>query len=223
MNKIVRILFVLSYSTIAWSIFAQEAEQSHLNQESLEFRDGVYTNVDMVKKNLPIPSTRIVTDMEVNDRDFYKEVTRTDEIIFYDENGVRTSLDTKSIWGYSYNGDLHINVVGEFHKIDFVGRISYFIALKTTYAPVILPEGKMSRDVQFFPPVMITARKSEYLIDIMENKVWEFDSDGLEKVLKNDPPLLNEFMALKKRKKEHMKYNYLLRYNEKYPLDIPFD
>lgn len=223
MNNVVRILLILSYSTIAWSVFAQEAEQSHLNQQSLEFREGVYANVDMVQKNLPIPSTRIVTDMEVNDRDFYKEVTRADEIIFYDENGVRTSLNTKSIWGYSYNGDLHINIGGYFHKIDFVGRISHFIAAKTTYAPVILPEGKMSKDVLFFPPVMITARKSEYLIDIMENKVWKFDLEGIEKVLKNDPPLWNEFMALKKRDKEHMKYTYLLRYNEKYPLDIPLD
>ncbi len=128
----------------------------------------------------------------------------------------------RDIWGYSYNGDLHINLGGYFHKIDFVGRISHFIASKTTYVPQSIPEGRISPDV-YYPPVLLTSRKREYLIDIMDNKVWEFDLEGLEKVLENDPQLWNEFMALKKRKKEHMKYTYLLRYNEKYPLDIPFD
>jgi hypothetical protein len=221
-KKAVRILLILSYSAMSFAIFAQETEQSHLNQSSLKFKDGIYANVEMVKKNCPVPSTRIETQLEITDRDFYKEVTRSDQIIFYDENGVRISLDTKRIWGYSYNGDLHINLGGYFHKINFAGRISHFIASRTTYVPVSFPEGSISPDV-YFPPVLLTTRKREYLIDIMNNKVWEFDLKGLEKVLRNDPQLLEEFMALKKRKKEPMKYNFLLRYNEKYPLEIPFD
>ena len=73
----------------------------------------------------------------------------------------------------------------------------------------------------YIQPVMITAKHKEYLVDIVENKVWDFDLDGLELVLKKDPQLWNEFMTLKKREKDNMKYIFLNRYNEKYPLDIP--
>ena len=44
---------------------------------------------------------------------------------------------------------------------------------------------------------------------------------NLEGMLQEDPELLNEFLALKKRKKEKLKYVFLMRYNEKYPLEIP--
>jgi hypothetical protein len=219
MKKVLRILVILSYSTIASALIAQETEQYHLDQQSLKFRDGVYTNIGMVKKNCPIPSTWIETDMEVNDRDFYKNITKADEIVFYDDNGVRCKIITKGVWGYSYNGDLHINVGGEFHKIHFVDRISYFIALKTTYAPMSFLED--NPDVWYNPPVLITAKHQEYLVDIVDNKVWEFDLDGLELVLKKGPQLWNEFMTLKKRKRNYMKYIFLNRYNKKYPLDIP--
>ena len=218
MKRVLRVLVILSYSTFASALIAQETEQYHLDQQSLKFRDGVYTNIGMVKKNSPIPSTWIETDMEVNDRDFYKKITKADEIVFFDDNGVRTTLDTKSVWGYSYKGDLHINVGGEFHKIDFVGRISYFIASRTTYGPLRYLEE--NPDVWYAQPVLITTKHKEYLVDIVDNKVWDFDLDGLELVLKNDPQLWNEFMNLKKRKREYMKYIFLIRYNEKYPLDI---
>ena len=69
---------------------------------------------------------------------------------------------------------------------------------------------------------MITLKYRDYLVDIEENKFWEFDMEGIERVLKNDPQLLSEFENLKKREKEKMKYTFLLRYNQKYPLDIHF-
>ena len=67
----------------------------------------------------------------------------------------------------------------------------------------------------------MTAKHEEYLVDIVDNKVWKFDLEGLEQVLKKDPQLWNEFMTLQKREKEYLKYIFLNRYNKKYPLDIP--
>lgn len=217
-----RILVFLSFSMIASALNAQETEKYHLDQQPLKYRDGIYTNIDMVKKNSPIPSTWIETDLEVNDRDFYKNITKADEIVFYDDNGVRTVLDTKRIWGYSHNRDLHINVGGAFHEIDFVGRISHFIALKTTYDPFFYNEENRP-GIFWYSPAVLTIKQREYLVDIVENMAWEFDSDGLERVLKKDTVLLKEFRSLKKREKEYLKYIFLNRYNEKYPLDIQFD
>lgn len=209
MKKVLRILFILTYSTIVTTVLAQ----------SPEFNDGIYTNVEMVKNNRPIPSTWFETDMEVDDRNFYKNLMKSEELVFFDDNGVRTSMETKSIWGYAYKGDLYINVGGAFHKIDVFGRISHFVASRTTYAPLDLLEGH--RDIWYNKPVGITVRNRKYLLDIEENKVWDFDLDGLERVLKDDPQLWDEYMALKNRKKEKMKYVFLRRYNEKYPLNFP--
>ena len=219
MNIELRILVYLSYSMIASALYAQETEKYYQDQQALKFRDGIYLNIDMVKKNSPIPSTWIETDLEVNDRDFYKKITKADEIVFYDDNGVRTVLDTKRIWGYSRNRDLHINVGGAYHKIDFVGHISHFRASKTTYDPFFYDEMNRPGFYWYSPPIL-TIKDREYLVDIVENKTWVFDSDGLEWVLKEDSVLLKEFRSLKKREKEYLKYIFLNRYNEKYPLEI---
>ena len=221
MKKVVRILVVLSFSTLSSALIAQESDLYHLNQQSFKFRDGIYTNIGMIKNNCPIPSIWIESDMEVNDRDFYKKITKNNEIIFFDDNGVRTRLDTRSIWGYSCDGDLHINVGGEFHKFDFVGRVSYFRASKNTYAPIGFEKYHSPGDVVYIQPIILTLRNEEFLVDIIDNKVWEFDLEGLERVLKNDSELWSEFKTLKKRQMEYMKYIFLKRYNKKYPLDIP--
>ena len=214
---------IISYSTIASALIAQETEQYNLNQKSFKFRDGVYTNIGMVEKNAPIPSTWIETDMEINDRDFYKNITKNDEIIFFDDNGVRATIDTKSIWGYSCDGDLHINVGGEFHKIEFFGRVSYFRALKTTYAPGFEENKTYYKWGLYIEPIPLTIRNQEYLVDTIDDKLWAFDPEGLEGVLKkNDSELWNEYKTLKNRQKEHMKFVFLNRFNKKYPLDIPF-
>ena len=218
MNRVFH-LFLIIFSIPASALLAQKAEKFHLDQPSPEFRDGLYANIEMVKNNNPIPAGWIETDMDPEDRNFYKNITRTDLLVFYDDNGVRSYLNTGSIWGYASRGDLYINVGGGFHKIDFVGRISHFIASKTTYAPMKYLDHP---DIWYSPLYVLTLKYREYLVDIEENKVWEFDMEGIERVLKNDPQLLSEFENLKKREKEKMKYTFLLRYNQKYPLDIHF-
>lgn len=219
MNRVFH-LFLVLFSIPVSALLAQKAEKFHLDHPSPEFRDGIYTNIEMVKNNSPIPASWIETDMDASDRNFYKNITRTDLLVFYDDNGVRAYLNTGSIWGYASKGDLHINVGGGFHKIDFVGRISHFIASKTTYLPIEYLED--SPDIWYIAPLVLTLKHREYLVDIEENKVWEFDLEGMERVLKDDPQLLKEFQSLDKRKKEKMKYIFLLRYNQKYPLDIHF-
>lgn len=223
MKNVILILVVLLFSTLDSPLIAQESDLYNLYQQSLIFRDGVYNNIGMVKNNSPIPSIWIETDMELNDRDFYKKITRNDEIVFFDDNGVRTSLDTKNIWGYSFGGDLHINVGGEFHEIIIFGRVSYFRASKNTYVPFGHDEFHHLGDVYYIQPLILTLKDEEFLVDILDDKVWQFDLEGLERVLKNDPQLLNEFKTYKKRDKENMKYLFLKRYNKKYPLDIPFN
>jgi len=216
-----RILFILSAFILASNLLAQEKAGHYWEQHSINFRDGVFTNIDMVKKNSPIPSTWIVTDLEVNDRDFFKAVTKADEIVFYDDNGIKTALDTKSVWGYSHQGDLFINVGGAFHEMDIVGSISHFYASRTTNYLNPMVGGYYTMDFWATQPLLVTARNEEYIVDIEENKVRKFDMNGLESVLKRDPQLWNDFMNSEQRDKKYLKYIFLHRYNKKYPLIIP--
>ena len=220
MILVLRLLVILSCSTIASGLIAQSTTQYYTTHQSVKFRPGVYVKIDMVKRNRPIPSTWIETDMDVTHHDFYANITKADEIIFFDDNGVRTSIPTDSIWGYSHNGDLHINIYGDFHRIDYVGRISHFIALKSTLVEFEI-KGRRPWNIHYLTFEAVVKNKG-YLVDLVDDKVSVFDVAGLEQVLKEDPQLWNEFMALKKRKKEKLKYVFLTRYNEKFPLDIPF-
>lgn len=222
MKTEIRIWIIVFLSNVTF-LSAQETEPYHFYQQSLEFKDGVYTNVDMVKKNTPIPSTWIETEMDVTDRDFYESISKTDEIVFHDEFGVRASVLTNGIWGYCSDGELHINVGGAFHKLDFVGRISHFIASKTTHYVNPYVGGYYTMDFWSSLPITVTVKHKEYLVDILENVVWEFDVEGLEFVLEKDPEIWNEFNALKKREKYYSRYIFLNRYNKKYPLDIPLN
>jgi hypothetical protein len=221
MIKASRIILFLLVSGISSEAIAQGIKKDTQGSTSLEFRDGVFINMGMLKKNRPIPSKWIETDIETGDRDFYRKITRDEEIVFFDDNGIRTRVATDSIWGYCKQGELHINIYGDFHRIDQIGRFSHFIARKATYVEYEV-RGSHPRSISFLTFEAIS-NNSAYLVDMVNDKVLVFDVDRLEEVLESDPELWNEFTNLKKRKKEKMKYVFLQRFNRKYPLKIPFD
>jgi hypothetical protein len=144
--------------------------------------------------------------MEVNDSDFSKIISKSEELVFFDDDGVRRSIKSKEIWGFCHSGVLYINVGTLFHEVHLVGGVSYFFGSGTT-----------SRGWN----EIVTAKNKEYLIDFEKNSFWLFDLDGLELLLQNDKQLLNEFKAMKKRKRKSMKYIFLNQYNEKHPFNLP--
>ena len=85
-----------------------------------EFAEGIYTNFEMVIAANPIPAARVVTDVDLFDREFYEKITSAKEIVIYDDNGVKMEIKTSKIWGYGRNGALYINVGSAFHRISMV-------------------------------------------------------------------------------------------------------
>lgn len=69
--------------------------------------------------------------------------------------------------------------------------------------------------------IQAIVKKTWYLVDLVKDKVSVFDAANLERVLKEDLKLLDDFMIMRKRKKERLKYVFLTRYNEKYPPCVP--
>lgn len=228
-NKLSSLVFLLLISP--W-IVAQEGQDLEMVKYSadFEFNDGIFANFDMVRANNPIPSARIVTDVDMFDRAFFDKVTGEKEITIYDDNGVKKVLKTSNIWGYARNGILHINVGSAFHRISFVGSISHFVASVTTYNPNYYdPYNYNPYNYNPYYSNRYTMPQSnytstdlrQYLLDFETGEVMEYDTESVEVLLMKDPELADEFLALSKRKKKQMKFVFIRKYNEKHALYFP--
>jgi len=195
-----------------------------------DFPDGIYTNFEMVRDLNPIPAARVVTDLDLFDREFYEKITAQEEIVIYDDNGVKKVLKTNKIWGYARNGVLYINVGSNFHRISLVGSISHFVASITTYNPNYYDpyaynpyySNSYYRDPYYRPNSGYSSTDlRQYLLDFETGEVMEYNSEAVEVLLMKDPELADEYLSLKNRKRKQMKFVFIRKYNEKHPLYFP--
>jgi hypothetical protein len=223
---------ILVLLVIIPGLWAQDPGGSGLVRYSpdFEFRDGIYANFGMVKNNEPIPAARIVTDVDMFDREFYDKVTSQKEITIYDDNGVKKVMTTKDLWGYGRNGILYINVGSAFHRISFVGSISHFVASVTTYNPnyydpyyynPYYPNSYYSNRYNMPRSSYANTELRQYLLDFETGEVMDYDAGSMEVLLMKDPELADEYGSLSNRKKKQMKFVFIRRFNEKHPLYFP--
>ncbi|MCK4747952.1 MAG: hypothetical protein KAT15_12970, partial [Bacteroidales bacterium] len=214
LKRITGLWLMLMFTT---ALIAQEGERDGLVKYSpdFEFRDGIFANFDMVKANLPLPPARIVTDVDMFDREFYDKVTSAKEIVIYDNNGVKKVMKTKNVWGYGRNGVLYINVGSAFHRISFVGNISHFVASVTTYNSNYYDpyyynpyySNSYYNNRYYTPQSNIgNTELRQYLLDFVTGEVLDYETESVEVLLMRDPELSDEFQALKNRKKKQMKF-----------------
>lgn len=224
------ILLMVCQVMVAQEIVQEQEPDMVKYSTDFQFVDGLYANFGMVLANDPIPPARIVTDLDMFDRDFYDKITTAKEIVIYDENGVKKVLNTREIWGYSRNGVLYINVGSAYHRISFVGSICHFVATVTTYNPNYY-------DPYYYNPYysnsyyynrysmpqsnVSSTDLRQYLLDFETGDVMEYDTESVEVLLMKDPELSDEYHALRNRKKKQMKFVFIRRYNEKHPLYFP--
>ncbi len=217
---------------ISTSVLAQEEAPEGMvaYSTSYEFPEGIYSNFEMVKAASPIPAARVVTDVDLFDREFFEKITAAKEIVIYDDNGVLMELKTSKIWGYGRNGALYINVGSAFHRISLVGNISHFVASVTTYNPNYYDPyhynpyysnsaygGRYNSPSSSYSSTDLR----QYLLDFESGEVMEYDSEAVEVMLMKDPELADEYLSLKSRKRNQMKFVFIRRYNEKHPLYFP--
>ena len=172
-----------------------------------DFKEGFYFSIDMVLRNDPVPPSRIESENETYNKAFYTDQIKVENMVYYDNQGVRQTVETKDIWGFSANGILFVKIGRHFHEIRYIGCISYFFASETVY----------SHYSRIFRNDPLLVQNKAYLIDFTANNVSRFEITELERILVNDPILWTEFDKLSKRKKKQLKYVYLKRYNERNP------
>ena len=202
------------------------------------FRDGIYVNFDQVRQNSPIPKAKIVTSADYNARDFFVQIFENDRIYYYDGLGIRQELEIESIWGYSRNGILYIQLQGNFHRITYVGMLAHFVADITTYdrrnygSPYNYYSPYSSRysynsynnPYYYSPYSPSTISRSElvqYIVDFETGNRLEYNVNNVEISIMKDPELHMEFISLPRKKKKQMMFLFLRRYNEDNPLYLP--
>ena len=230
MKKAVLALLIV-LATSVWALAQEKTPEGMVRYSTaFEFPEGIYSNFEMVKASQPIASARVVTDVDLFDREFFEKITSAKEIVIYDDNGVKTEILTSKIWGYGRNGALYINVGGSFHRISLVGNISHFVASVTTYNPNYYDPyrynpyyGNSPYQGRYNSPNSSYSSTDlrQYLLDFQTGEVMEYDSESVEIMLMKDPELADEYLALRSRKRGQMKFVFIRRYNEKHPLYFP--
>ena len=242
MLKILRIFFLISLISQGFPIsrlFGQEKEGMVKYAPDFRFNDGIYINFDQVKINSPIPKAKLLTSIDYNDREFFKKILEGDKIYFYDNMGIRQEIPKNTIWGYSRNGVLYVQVQDNFNRITFVGSICHFVADITTYDsrsygspygyydPYYSPYGYSNYYNPYNPyysPYRSNMNRNElkqYLIDFESGKVLEFDVENTELLLMKDNKLYDEYVQLSRKKKKDLMFVYIRKFNENNPLYIP--
>jgi len=235
------ILFIWGQSVV----FGQEGMVKYTPE--FRFNDGVYLNFEQVKQNKPLSKARLLSSLDYNDRDFFRKLFEQDKIYFYDDMGVRQELAKSSVWGYSRNGILYIQVQNEFVRITFVGSICHFVADITTvdgrydspygyynpygyyspysYSPYYSPYSYYNPYSPYYSPYNRRTRTDlkQFIIDWETGRTAEFNINNTTLFLTRDPELHEEFSRLSRRKKKDLQFVYLRKFNEKHPLYVPVD
>lgn len=217
MAKEIYILFLFFFPFVSYS---QQAQKDSVKYNSdFKFKEGIYIDFEQVKKNSPVPKSKIISSLNYNSRNFFENILEKETISLYDKLGMKVEIQKNKIWGYSEKGHLYIFWNGEFNRIHYVGNICHFVANLTTYQESPNFYGSHYYGTQ--QPTTTTIEMRQYILDLELGKVLDFDYKSVEVALMKDPELYDEFNKLRKRKKRKQKFFFIRKYNEKHPLYFP--
>jgi hypothetical protein len=220
------LIFVCFWLLVSVSLKSQSDSIKLVEYDSdFQFSDGVFLSFDQVKKNRPINKARIIAPIAFDNPDFFDIVLSKPEISFYDEMGLKQTFAVKKLWGYSKNGNLYIRMYDLFNRITYMGSICHFLATITvSYQPMY--------DPYYYNPyyyyqgwnnASMVAKNEvrQFIMDFSTGKILDFDEKNVEILIMSDHSLYDEYMGLKRRKKQQLKFYYIRKFNERNPLKIP--
>ena len=245
MKNFIRIFFLAVAGLAATPyipVMGQQKEGMTKYTPDFRFNDGIYMNFDQVRLNSPIPKAKLLTSTDYNDREFFDKLLQSEKIYYYDEMGIRKEIAKNSLWGYSRNGILYIQIQETFNRITFIGNICHFVADVTTYDSRYSnsPYGYYD-PYSFYSPYyygnyyspygsyyspyrnsnMSRNEMKQYIIDFESGKMLEFDVKNTELLLMKDSKLYEEYVQLNRKKKRDLMFVYIRKFNENNPLYIP--
>lgn len=217
---------VLYGAIMLWSgnIYAQ-ADTSKMIKYTpgFEFTEGIFLNFEQVKNNQPVAKARIVTSKDFGSADFFYDIKAGKKIYYFNEWGVKQSVNFKDIWGISRNGVLYINLSEDLFRVTIVGSICHFMAQEPINNNVYVdPYGRTYiNDPRYVNQANTVSEMRQYMLHFETGKVYNYTFKNLESLLMFDVELHNEYIHLRRKKKKQLMFTFLRRFNERNPLYFP--
>ncbi len=216
-----RIIGLFLLFSNALMVVGQSDYSYYESDTSFVYKDGFYRTIKDFKDNTPLEPNCIIAEVKPIDPNFFKEVV-SKQGFRYRQNDSIKSAAVDDLFGYCINGDPHMNVgKGKFARMATVGSLC-FIPVKQS--PQVSPGvgfgastwGGMGMGVgvSIGPP----PGPSEILLSVQEEKATELTNETLLQFLEVDPPLADEYRALKRKEQRKQKYLYIQKFNERNPL-----
>ncbi|HET6991561.1 MAG TPA: hypothetical protein VFJ43_09575, partial [Bacteroidia bacterium] len=192
--------------------FLSAQKDSTLYTSDFKFKEGIYLNYESFRTNKPIPKSAIIADYSHEELDFIRKIVEKRTISYTDSSGKIQEVGPQNLWGFSENNSIYVRYNADFNKIVVMGSICHFTALYTTY----LSTGPATGIGQTSGTPVESMQ--QYVLDTQTGKILDFILPNMEEILKRDPDLYKEFMAIKKGKRKQLMFIYLRKYNEKHGL-----
>jgi hypothetical protein len=180
--------------------------------------EGLYLSYSDLRHNWPIPKEKIITDINKDQLEFYSKLIENDKIEYIERDGEKTTIMADKVWGFCQNNVVYLNSNKAFFRITVFGAVSFFLAS----VPVTYYSPGYNTFINGPVGTTTTAKEiREYLMDFYTGQRMDYNLDNLELLLKRDPEIYNEFMALSRKKKKDLATRYIRKYNEKHPVYFP--
>lgn len=216
--KIYLKIIVVVLQLVAGPIFSQSDSLVAYSHE-YDFKEGIFVTIEQFKRNSPLGRDFIVTQLNKEDIDFFKQLVHQKEIGFKDKFDSIRILETNNIWGYSQNGAIYLNFNNEFNKLNVIGSLCHFTA--TIKVPVSFGPPMIGYNYGMMNSNANTYELRQFVLDIQTNRIIDFNEKNMEILLSRDEELNQKFMKLKKRKRGEAIFPFLRAYNDKHPLYLP--
>lgn len=182
--------------------------------------EGLYLTYLDFRHNWPISKEKINSDIKKEQLDFYSKLIEYEKINYVERNGKNDIVKSENVWGYCQNNVIYVNLKKSFFRVTTFGAISYF--------PATVDINFYSPGVGMFigAPVQTggttnTKELREFLMDFYTGHLFDFSTDQILELMKNDSLIYNEYAALSKKKKRELASKYIRMYNEKHPVYFP--
>lgn len=219
MKRIIVLFFLLSFVN---ELFSQEKNFIKYFP-GFHFTEGIYINFLDFKQNKPIPAFRFANQLNQNSYFVYEELIQLPELLLITSSGDTVAVQTESIWGYSVNNYIYIQINGNFSRIHQIGALSHFIGKKIVVENTYIDPNPLYYRTQTMRTQTTREEMQEYILDFESGSIVEFDLKSVEGILKRDAELYNEFTQLSAKKKKQLKFFYLKKYNERNPVYFPIN
>lgn len=205
------LLFLMGLWWSQWTM-AQVDTTWVVYQGGMELNDGLYVDFKAFRLNAPTyPIGQLRDDQGQPVIDIRRDVSK---LHFQPDSGARQSLRKESIWGFCQNNAIYIAAGNGYFRLGQMGSLGHMVYEQNyrDWDPFMYPGGSVTR-------TMIM----QQVLDMRTGEFLPFNASGIDKALRHDPLLQEEFQGLSKKQRNSTEahFRFLRLYNERNPLLFP--